>query len=405
MRAASETSASRFIVLALGISPPGTMGGNSKITLELIRWLSKSHACLVLTTQPETFRQNQVTGSNIDLVTIPAYPRSSLWHHIDMCRHYVREVRAVFKRCGVNDRDFVYCTSDGLGEDLPGFLLKKEFRFTWVPTLFLFVPSLLVNVRHGYGFPIFKYFIYHVYQWVVFQLILARGDRFVITNDADKACFPARLHPRVFAIYGGVNGDQIDRVRQSQPPPMRYDALFCGRLHPQKGVSRLLDIWKTVLERCPAARLGIIGNGEPGYERFLKKKARGLGLDQTIDWLGYVNNEEKYRIYRQARVFVHATVYDNNGMVAAEALCSGLPVVLYDLPALRQVYTEGCLKVPPGDQKAYAEAIVSLLTDSDRYRAVKPSPEVSEQLRAYWDWSRRAELFEAFLWGGTGQTP
>ncbi len=374
------------------------MGGNSKIILELIRWLARHHSCLVLTTQPETFRENQVTGPAIEMAVLPAYSRDPVIHHIGMCLHYIREVRSVFSRYGVNSRDIVYCTSDGWADVLPGFLLKRQFRYTWVPTFFLFVPSLAENLVRRYGFPVFKYVVYYVYQRVTLLLLLMRGDRFVITNDADRGHFPRRVQPRMLAIYGGVNCEQIRQATIDLPhPTMRYDALFCSRLHPQKGVDGLLDAWRLVREKCPKARLGIIGNGEPAYETYLQDKARRLGLADSIDWLGYVNNVEKFRLYRQARIFVHATIYDNNGMVAAEALCSGLPVVLYDLPALRHVYTRGCLKVPPGDRQAYAEAIITLLTDPETHQKTKPSPEVCAELQVNWDWQKRAELFDAFL--------
>jgi len=400
MNATLNSNRYRFVVLALGISPPGTMGGNSKIILELIRWLSRDHACLVLTTQPETFSLNRVVGTNIEIISISPYPKRPYLHHVDMCRHYVREVRAVCSRHNVNAGDIVYCTSDALGEVLPGFLLKRLFHFTWVPTLFLFVPSPVENLIRHYGFPVFKYIIYYCYQRLVFLLLLARGDMFVITNNLDKRHFPKRLHPRILAIYGGVNCEQIHRVSLETPQTaMRYDVLFCGRLHPQKGISGLLDIWKNVIAQCPQARLGIIGNGDPGYEAFLRNKAQRLGLVPTMDWLGYINNEDKYRIYRQARIFVHATVYDNNGMVAAEALCSGLPVVLYDLPALRHIYTEGCVKVLEGDQAAFSTAIVTLLRNSAAYEAAKPTPAMIAKLRQHWDWPKRAEIFDAFLRG------
>jgi glycosyltransferase involved in cell wall biosynthesis len=303
-------------------------------------------------------------------------------------------------RYHINADDTVYCTSDALGEVLPGFLLKNVFRFNWIPTFYLFVPSPVENLRRRYGFPVLKYFIYYFYQRLIFLLILMRGDRFVITNDVDKKHFPKRLHSRIFAIYGGVNCEQIRDARLALSQlAMRYDVLFCGRLHPQKGISRLLDVWKTVVGRCPEARLGIIGNGDPGYEALLKDKASNLGLAPSVDWLGYVNNEEKYRLYLQSRIFVHATVYDNNGMVAAEALCSGLPVVMYDLPALRDVYNRGCLKVRPGDRNAYADTIISLIIDSEKYDKIKPTPELCAELQTYWDWQRRADLFDTFVWG------
>lgn len=398
MGAASDPQPYRLVVLALGISPPGTMGGNSKIILELIRWLSRSHRCLVLTTQPDTFRLNGVQGPGIEMVVIPPYPRRPYLHHIDMCRYYVHAVRTVFASHAVNAADLVYCTTDLLGEVYPAYALKPEFRYTWIPSFFLFVPSLVENLKKRYGFPVLKYAAYYLYQRLAFLLILARGDLFVITNDADKTYFPRRLRPRVLALYGGVNSEQINHAMRAQPcPVLRYDALFCSRLHPQKGISGLLEIWKAVIKRCPDARLGVIGNGAPEYEAFLKAKAERLGIADRIEWLGYVNNEEKYLLYRQAKIFVHATVYDNNGMVAAEALCSGLPVVLYDLPALRHVYSEGCVKVSPGDAHAYSEAIIRLLTDDAFLDAAKPTPAQIAELLQRWDWPKRASLFDAFL--------
>ncbi len=142
------------------------------------------------------------------------------------------------------------------------------------------------------------------------------------------------------------------------------------------------------------ARLTVIGNGAPGYEAYLKTKAERLGIAGTIDWLGYINNEAKYEIYRSAKVMVHPTVFDNNGMVAAEALCSGLPVVMYDLPALREVYTTGCVKVPFGDQARFAAEVSRLLKNP---AAAAPDAGHVAELRAHWGWANRVKCFAAFL--------
>ncbi len=153
----------------------------------------------------------------------------------------------------------------------------------------------------------------------------------------------------------------------------------------------LLDIWAKVIKKDPTRRLTIIGNGAPAYEKRLHQKAVRLGLESTIDWLGYVNNEAKYAIYCSGRLFVHATVYDNNGMVAAEALCSGLPVIMYDLPALREVYTVGCTKVPYGDKEGFAQKILA-------YPAA-PSEEEVAALREKWNWEARVERYREFVEG------
>ena len=175
------------------------------------------------------------------------------------------------------------------------------------------------------------------------------------------------------------------------------DVVFCGRLCAQKGIWGFLDVWRRVLDEAPGVRLAVIGNGAPEFERALRAKAEALGVADSVDWLGYVNGEAKYAIYRSARVFVYPTVFDNNGMVAAEALCSGLPVVMYDLPPLRHVYTTGCVKVPRGDKEQFAQEVARLLSDPDRARAVAPNAGQTGELRVFWDWPERVRRFAAWL--------
>lgn len=387
----------RLVVIAHGISPLGTMGGNSKIIIEVLKNLPASFAALVITFKPETFEANGVVGGNVVLAAIPKPRHDDILHMCQTTRHTLHHTREAFQKFGVGKDDIVYCVSDFPLDVIPGVILKREFGYRWLPSLYLFVPSPLQNLRHRYGFPFFKYVLYYAEQQLLFAWMKRRADGFVITNDEDRVHFPQAFHNRILAIYGGVNTEQIAEAFEEPPVETRYDAVFCSRLHPQKGISGLLDIWRKVIDGVPRARLAIIGNGAPDYEAFLRKKADRLGVSGNVEWLGYVNNVEKYRIYRASKMLLHATVYDNNGMVAAEALCSGLPVVMFDLPALRNLYVEGCVKVPEGDAAAFAEAVVSMLEDSNRLEAAKVTPQQVANLRQNWNWRHRADLFMEFV--------
>lgn len=387
----------RLVVIGHGISPLGTMGGNSKIILEVLKNLPSSLPALVVTFKPETFEANGAVGNNIVLVSIPKPTHDDFRHMAQMSRHTLHHTREAFRKHGVGKDDIVYCVSDFPPDVLPGVMLKREFGYRWLPSLYLFVPSPLQNLRGRYGFPFFKYILYYAGQRLLFAWMKRRADGFVVTNDGDRIHFPRTFHDRILAIYGGVNTEQIEAAFSESAPETRYDAVFCSRLHPQKGVDGLLDIWRIVMESFPQATLAIIGNGDSTYESFLRTKATRLGMDGNVSWLGYVNNVEKYRVYRSSKMLLHTTVYDNNGMVAAEALCSGLPVVMYDLPLLRNLYTDGCRKVPEGDRTAFAEAIVALLQNECSIEAVKPKFEKIAELRHRWDWRHRTELFVEFL--------
>ena len=385
----------RLIIYALGLSPPGTMGGNSKIALETARVLSDFVEVHFVVPEEKLKTLDDSIGRPQKLIihTLPAFNMDDKLHPIAAISHNLGPTRALFKQLAIGEDDIVFAISDFHIDVISLYRLQREFKFKWLPSVFLFVPFVVENLSRGYRFPPVKYLVYWFYQRTLFSLMKRRATGFVVTNESDYHHFPKRFSGKLFAYYGGVNVDQIP----SEPQAKKYDVVFCSRLHPQKGIDAFLDVWKQVLAERSESKLAIIGNGSEQYEAYLKNKANNLGISHSLEWLGYVNNEAKFNIYAASRVFVHPTVFDNNGMVAAEALCSGLPVVMQDLPSLRDVYTTGCIKVPFGDKGAFAKAIVDLLSNPDLYAATKPSPSDVATLREKWRWESRATQFLEFL--------
>jgi glycosyltransferase involved in cell wall biosynthesis len=387
----------RFIITAFALSSPETMGGNSKICLEMMRYLSLNFEVHVVVPNDRVLTIEKTLGdlSNLHIHSVPNFGKSEFIHFFECVRYYTSSLERIFNELKVGDDDIVYSCSDFHVDTLPCLKLKKRFGYKWIAVQFLFVPSLWENLVKGYKFPAIKYILVWVYSYLLFYLARSRADAFVITNDSDRNHFSKSFQKKIFPFYGGVNVDQIPAGRRSP----RWDVVFCSRLHPQKGIDGFLDVWKIVHEKKPNVRFGIIGNGDKRYEDYLKDKAKRLGITDSIDWLGYVNNEAKYEIYASSKVMVHPTVFDNNGMVAAEALCSGLPVVMYDLKPLRELYTEGCIKIPFGDKAAFAEAIIKLLDDKAMREGIAPSGEILERLRNRWDWANRVAAFRSWLEG------
>ncbi|MCL1920673.1 MAG: glycosyltransferase [Kiritimatiellaeota bacterium] len=389
------TDKKRFILIATSFSDPGTMGGNTKIAIETVRHLSAHIPVVVIVPDKRlpTLTDNIVLNDQITVYTTKFYTRNPRLHPFGEAFFYLRQLKKLFAELNVSASDYVFTSSDFLYDALPLFLLKKAHRFTWITSNFLFVPAPLENLLKRYTFPFFLYVLAYIYQRAIFRLIKWRGDLFVITNDCDRAYYPQRLQSRVFAFYGGVNVEQIEAIEKGSAT-IRYDMMFCSRLHQQKGLDQFLDIWKRVVQKCPRARLAVIGSGAPYYERYLHRKAERLGIAGNVEWMGYVNNEEKFRLYRASRFFVHPTVYDNNGMVAAEALCTGLRTVMNDLPSLRDVYVDGCAKSDFSDKAATANIIAEMLSSPDPYRLPK---DVVQKYRQRWDWRNRVQSFEQFL--------
>lgn len=390
----------KFYVSAIYTSPPNTMSGNTKIMIEIINNLADDFDFTIFTTEPETFNNNLTQYSRQFSEIIPIdYPfkKFNYFSHYSEIR-YIQEIyEAYFKKNKINSEDYFFTPSGFAPDVLPVYSLRKKYEFKWVASFFLFIPTPLENIINNYKFPLLKYVIYYFYDRFLFGRILQKADLFLITNDYDRKHFPISLKDKIFAIYGGVNTEEIFKAKKGWSGEKLYDAVFCSRLHPQKGISQLLDVWSIVIKSLPDAKLAIIGNGEKSYERFLRNKAEKLGLEKNLKWFGYVNGIDKYKIYLQSKIFLHGTIYDNNGMVAAEALCTGLPVVMYDLPLLKGIYTDGCFKVKVGDKNSYAQAIIEILNDQLALKNLAPDLKMQKQMIEQWDWSYRVKLFREKL--------
>ncbi len=294
----------------------------------------------------------------------------------DVIRHILRESQEVV----------FYSASDLWPDVLAGYLAKKRApRCKWIGTVYQLAPSPW-NPSFPYrGRYLLRGLLLYLAQKVSL-ILLKRADLVWVTNPSDAKAVSSLLGlplGRVTAVKGGVDMALTATVPESSRKV--YDAVFIGRLHPQKGVLELLDIWKAVAETRPGARLAIIGDGY--LDDALREKARKSGLESLVSFCGFVDGVEKVRIFKESRIVVHPAIYDSGGMAACEAMVCGLPGVRFDLESLREYYPVGMLKVSCFDHREFARSILRLLDDNSLYARL------SDQARSYasaWDWNTRA---------------
>lgn len=107
-------------------------------------------------------------------------------------------------------------------------------------------------------------------------------------------------------------------------PSEDYRVLFLGRLDPIKGIENLLE----ACARCPrGVQLTLAGAGRPEYEARLRDRASELKLGDRARFVGQVEDELKHDLFAKADVLVLPSFSENFGLVVAEALAHGVPVV------------------------------------------------------------------------------
>lgn len=289
-----------------------------------------------------------------------------------------------------DDRVFVYSSSDFWPDVLPAFFFSKiRNKFTWIAGFFMFAPSPLARDFPYKGLNIIRGVLYSFLQRPAYALVRKFANLVFVTSEPDVAKFLTSSRPqeKIVVVKGGVDLDFIRSV-SADTSSKTFDAVFMGRLHPQKGVFELLEIWRRVIALQPGLTLAIIGDGY--LRREIEEKIKVLGLEKRITLFGYRFGADKFKIFKSSKVVLHPAIYDSGGMAACEAMACGLPGISFDLEALKTYYPKGMMKIKCFDLDMFAQGVIALLKDKMLYgRIAREAVELTEQ---EWDWNKRAKI-------------
>jgi glycosyltransferase involved in cell wall biosynthesis len=192
-------------------------------------------------------------------------------------------------------------------------------------------------------------------------------------------------------------GTDAPPARPAQPRPDGPLQLLCvATLTPRKGHAVLLQALAG-LTHLPWV-LHLVGSGErdPGTTARLQVMARALG--ERVVWHGEIAGAALFAHYTAADVFVLPSLYEGYGMVVAEAVAHGLPVVTTDGGALARTLPPAAgLQVPAGDVVALQAALERVLNDAAlRARLAAGARAAAAGLPT---WPQQAARFAAVLEG------
>lgn len=175
---------------------------------------------------------------------------------------------------------------------------------------------------------------WHLYQRRDLQMAAALHA----TSEAEVESIRRRgLTPPVALIPNGVEmpTELPGRVRGE-----RRRALFLSRIHPVKGLPLLVEAWARV--RPSGWELLLAGPDEGGHRAQIEALVRAAGLADVVTFAGPVSDTEKWALYRSADLFVLPTHSENFGLVVAEALGAGVPVLTTRGAPWRELETHAC---------------------------------------------------------------
>jgi glycosyltransferase involved in cell wall biosynthesis len=164
------------------------------------------------------------------------------------------------------------------------------------------------------------------------------------TSVQEEASFRAAGYQgAVLVIPNGIDVPRQDAKRQEDgSASSTRRLLFLGRIHPIKGLPVLLQAWGQLANRFPDWQLCIAGPDDHGHQQELKALAVRLGVEKRCDFVGPVYDSAKESLLRQAALLVLPSHSENFGLVVAEALAAGMPVVTTTGTPWGRVEEKGC---------------------------------------------------------------
>ena len=197
---------------------------------------------------------------------------------------------------------------------------------------------------------------------------------------ADAVVVPSRFLEDVFRKFGVEtrvvpNIIDLDRFRPSTQRSPNGDGpriLIARNLEPIYDIETGLRALHVLRKVCDRATLEVAGTG-PEASR-LESIASGLGIAESVRFLGRVDNEKMPSLYARADIALNTSLVDNMPISILEALASGVPVVSTRVGGVPAVVRDGedAVLVPAREPEAMARAIESLWA----------SPEKRARLRA-----------------------
>ena len=224
---------------------------------------------------------------------------------------------------------------------------------TWLALRGTGVPYFVFT--HGMLSPWFKheYPLKHLKKWTYWPWadyrVLRDARAVLFTSDEERMrarqSFWLYRATEVVTSYGTASprvADTAELLRNWPALEGKRIVLFLSRIHAVKGCDILLDAFARVAGVDDRLHLIVAGPDQTGLMTSLVARAKDLGIDGRVTWLGMLQGEAKWAAFQSAEVFCLPSHQENFGVVVAEALGSGKPVLISNKVNIwRDIESEG----------------------------------------------------------------
>ena len=227
-----------------------------------------------------------------------------------------------------------------------------------------------------------------------------KAETLIVANSLTKKALPTGCKGKIYQVIEcGVDLD-IWQPRETQEinssKPVRF--VYLGRFVDWKGIQFLIDAFKEVAEKTNGV-LELVGDGE--LQQDLEKKVADLGLENNVNFHGWMKREQASKLLCECDVFVMPSLREAGGNAVLEAMALGLPVIATKWAGPANTLHPDCgIWVEPTSIEAFvngfSEAMIKLAESPELRRQMGQAG--PKRVRTnYFDWDSKVDwIIEIF---------
>lgn len=305
--------------------PAYSVGGPIWSVHGLNKYLSKKGMDVTVYTTNRAIEDKVPTNRsiNVDGVDVYYFPasRPKKWEHSKKMRKSLAE--------SIHEYDIVHITSVFLSASTCGSYYARKNN---IPYIISPRGALMKETIEGKNTLLKKLYLNLIEKR---NLRESSGIHFTVRDEKQEYESLGLPLPSPIIIPNGLEPEEFDLDvekgkfrKEHNIPEDKKIILFLSRINWKKGLDTLILSFKKVLEEYEDAVLVIAGGDDKdGYRSKVKEMVKENGLEDDVKFVGMVLDEDKVSVYQDADIFALPSYSENFGIVVAEAMYFGLPVV------------------------------------------------------------------------------
>lgn len=269
----------------------------------------------------------------------------------------------LFKNTGIDDT--IYLTGDFICNTFPVWIFKKKYKNVKVLANF-YHRNPQTKTRQGNNYMV-SYFS-RLLQGVSLKIIKQIAEKVFVLSKIGREELLKESFPHSQIVVSGAGVNLVKQKRTSAKK--KNQIVFIGRMNATKGAFDLIEILHLVNNINKGLKLVMIGGTSETDLNKLNGLIQQYQLEGKVNYLGFVSEAVKNQTLSESKVLVLPSREEGFGIVLIEALALNTPVVCYDLPALRTIFSKykSINFVECFDKIAFADKIVEVVSNPGNKR-------------------------------------